>query len=338
MNFSLIEQERFFGEGAGEFGGIGGEALVDKPKSKWKPFMKPGVKPKWCRDRLVDVEHIRLEIAPDFETKSLTGAATLTVRPINQGTTFLTLDAAEMEIKSVKAEGRAVDYTHDGEALTVHFDSPPSPDRSLEIEVEYSCTPRRGGYFVGPDSGYPNKHLEFWTQGQDEDSRYWFPCFDYPNEKASSEIIARVPKGMTSLSNGKLINVEDNGDHELHHWKQDLPHVAYLMTLVVGNYFKHTDEWDGIEVSYYVPPGREEDGHRSFGKTPKMVKFFSEKTGVRYPWEKYAQITAADFIFGGMENTGATTQTELTLHDERAHLDFSSDPLNSHELAHQWFG
>jgi aminopeptidase N len=39
-----------------------------------------------------------------------------------------------------------------------------------------------------------------------------------------------------------------------------------------------------------------------------------------------------------MENTSATTQTDRTLHDERAHLDFSSDPLVSHELAHQWFG
>ena len=45
-----------------------------------------------------------------------------------------------------------------------------------------------------------------------------------------------------------------------------------------------------------------------------------------------------DFIFGGMENTSATTQTDLTLHDERAHMDFTSDGLVSHELAHQWFG
>jgi aminopeptidase N len=39
-----------------------------------------------------------------------------------------------------------------------------------------------------------------------------------------------------------------------------------------------------------------------------------------------------------MENTTATTLTELTLHDERAHLDFTSEHLVAHELAHQWFG
>ncbi|MBE7492878.1 MAG: HEAT repeat domain-containing protein [Planctomycetes bacterium] len=327
MNFSLTEHERFFGA-------VGG--LDAKPA--WKPFMKKGTRPKWCRDRVVDVRHIKLEIAPDFERKSITGTAHLTVAPINDGTTLLDLDACEMQIAAVRADGKPVNWHHDGEKLTVNFGRELAPDRDITIAVDYSATPRRGAYFVGPDRDYPDKHREFWTQGQDEDSRYWFPCFDYPNEKATTEIIARVPKGMTSLSNGVLVNVQEKRDHALHHWKMDVPHVAYLVTLVIGDYVKVSKEWDGIQVDYYVPPGREEDGERSFGRTPEMVKFFSEKIGVKYPYPKYAQITATDFIFGGMENTTATTQTDLTLHDARAHLDFSSDPLNSHELAHQWFG
>ena len=329
MNFSLTEQARFFnGFGAG---------YLDA-KSKHKPFMKKGTPPKWCRDRIVDVQHIKLEIAPDFDTKSISGTSTLTVAPIYDDTDFMVLDACEMEIESVSLEGKALEHHHDGENLTVYFGKTLEPDKHFELAIKYSATPSRGAYFVGPDHGYPDKHLEFWTQGQDEDSRYWFPCFDYPNERMTSEIIARVPKGMTSLSNGALIDERDEGDYHYHHWKHEVPHVPYLMMLVIGDYVKVSKEWDGIPVDYYVPPGREEDGERSFDPTPDMVRFFSEKTGVRYPYAKYAQITAEDFIFGGMENTTATLQTSLTLHDERAHLDFSSDPLNSHELAHQWFG
>ncbi len=330
MNFSLTEEARFFRDAAWlqEAADANGR----------KPFMKKGTEPKWCRDRFVDVQHIRLEIAPDFKTKSISGTSTLTVAPIYEDTDFLVLDACEMEIESVSADGRSVNFHHDGEKLTLQFGQKLEADRPLEIAIRYRATPRRGAYFVGPDHGYPDKHLEFWTQGQDEDSRYWFPCFDYPNEKATSEVIARVPKGMTSLSNGALVNTEDHGDYQLHHWKHDVPHVTYLIMLVIGDYVKVSKEWDGIPVDYYVPPGREDDGERSFGPTPDMVKFFSEKTGVRYPYAKYAQITAEDFIFGGMENTSATLQTALTLHDATAHLDFSSDPLNSHELAHQWFG
>lgn len=336
MNFSLTEEARFFSGMGADY--LQAQQAQAENKNSWKPFMKKGTPPKWCRDRMVDVRHIRLEIAPDFKTKSISGTATLTVAPIYDDTDHLVLDACEMEIESVHVDGAVGDFNHDGENLTVRFGVKLPPDEPVEIAVRYHATPRRGAYFVGPDSGYPGKHLEFWTQGQDEDSRYWFPCFDYPNEKATSEIIARVPKGMTSLSNGALVNSEDIGEYSLHHWKHEVPHVAYLMMLVIGDFVKVSKEWDGIPVDYYVPPGREADGERSFGRTPEMVKFFSDKTGVRYPYAKYAQITAEDFIFGGMENTTATLQTALTLHDAQAALDFSSDPLNSHELAHQWFG
>jgi len=75
-----------------------------------------------------------------------------------------------------------------------------------------------------------------------------------------------------------------------------------------------------------------------FGNTPRMIQFFERKIGVPYPYAKYAQVAVSDFIFGGMENSSATTQTADTMHDARAHLDFKSDPLVAHELAHQWWG
>lgn len=69
-----------------------------------------------------------------------------------------------------------------------------------------------------------------------------------------------------------------------------------------------------------------------------MMDFFSRKIGYRYPWPKYAQICVDEYNWGGMEHTSATTLNLGTLHDERAHLDVSSDNLVAHELAHQWWG
>ena len=68
-----------------------------------------------------------------------------------------------------------------------------------------------------------------------------------------------------------------------------------------------------------------------------MVRFFSEKTGVKYPYPKYSQTLVEDFG-GGMENISATTQIEEMIHDEREMIDNDSDSLQAHELAHQWFG
>ncbi|MDI6767184.1 MAG: M1 family aminopeptidase [Bacteroidota bacterium] len=91
-------------------------------------------------------------------------------------------------------------------------------------------------------------------------------------------------------------------------------------------------------ISNYVYKHQEADAIRSFGKTPKMMEFFTTHISYPYPWEKFSQTVVADFIFGGMENVRAVTLSDNTIHDSRAHLDYSSDDLVAHELAHQWFG
>jgi aminopeptidase N len=69
-----------------------------------------------------------------------------------------------------------------------------------------------------------------------------------------------------------------------------------------------------------------------------MIRFFSEKTGQPYPYNKYAQVCVPDFVAGGMENITATTMTDSALVDEIAALEGDADGLVAHELAHQWFG
>ncbi|MCY3020413.1 MAG: M1 family aminopeptidase [Planctomycetota bacterium] len=311
----------------------------EQPK-KWKPFQPSGTPPKYCRDRVVDVRHIKLEITLNVPGKSFKGRASLTVRPIADEVRTLELDAVALRISAVACNGKPVrEFTATGQKLSMAFDKPLAPDRNVTLTIDYSATPQRGLYFVGPARHYPKKRLSVWSQGQDEDSRYWFPCFDYPNEKATSELLATVPGKWFCLSNGRLLERRANRDGTAtFHWRQDVPHSAYLITLCAGEYTEVANEWDGIPVNFYVPPDRVADGRRSFGQTAKMVAFYSRLIGVRYPFAKYAQITATDFIFGGMENTSATTQTDRTLHDARAHLDFSSEPLVSHELVHSWFG
>jgi aminopeptidase N len=70
-----------------------------------------------------------------------------------------------------------------------------------------------------------------------------------------------------------------------------------------------------------------------------MVDLFSSRTGVPYPWAKYDQAVAPDYIFGGMENVTATTQADdRILHPAWAEPEANAEALVAHELAHQWFG
>ncbi len=308
-----------------------------------KPFAQPGDRPVWGRDRPIAVEHLRLEFDFDLRRRVVNGVATTTFRPRNDGLREAVFDAIELDIESVTdGEGRDLRFSIGDGTLRIDLGRPRPASRSITTVVRYSCRPRRGLYFNAPDDGYPERPAQIWTQGQAEDSACYFPCFDYPGEKATSELIATVPAGWFALSNGRLAEVREDRRRRrtTYHWVQDVPHPAYLITLVAGEFDVVEDDADGVPIQYYGPKGSAEDLKRAFGRTPEMVRFFSERIGMPYPWAKYATVAVADFIFGGMENTSATTMTDTLLHDERAHPDFveRADSITAHELAHQWFG
>jgi len=305
-----------------------------------KRFESPGAKPHYNPDRPGQVEHIFLDLKLDIPHQSYEGKCSITLTPIRNGIDRLTLDAVNLNIQSVQVDEVSQSFDYDGERLSIKLNQPTQANKQIVIEITYSVEkPQRGIYFIQPDKHYPNKPIQVWTQGEDEDSRFWFPCFDYPGQLSTSEIRVRVPKHLIAISNGELIATQEDGDDKTYHWSQQQVHPTYLMTLAVSDFAEIQDEWRGKPVTYYVERGREEDAKRSMGKTPRMMEFLSEKYGYSYAYPKYAQVCIDDFIFGGMENTSTTLLTDRCLLDQRAALDNrNTESLVVHELAHQWFG
>jgi aminopeptidase N len=305
-----------------------------------RSFQLPGSRPHYNPDRPGRVEHIFLDLQLDISRQLLQGTCHIRLQPIRIQVDKLVIDAVDLQIAAVRVSNHPNTFNYDGECLEIPLSGDLLLDQPLQIDIDYSVEkPQRGIYFIAPSPDYPDKPNQVWTQGEDEDSRYWFPCFDYPGQLATSEIRIAVPKGFHAISNGHLINQTTEGDHHIYHWQQEQVHPTYLMTLAVGRFAELTDSWNGKTVNYYVEKGREEDGRRSMGKTPEMIEFFSKQFGYPYPFVAYNQVCVDDFIFGGMENTGTTLLTARCLLDERASLDnFNTEFLVAHELAHQWFG
>lgn len=302
-------------------------------------FMLGERRPTFAPHRVCDVRHLRIEVGLDFLDRRVDGVCTQSLTVLNDGPTTLVLDAVEMTVHQVSRAGEPLDYHHDGKRLSVELGEQ-KRGTELDLVIRYTARPRRGLYFLAPDDGYPARPEQVWTQGQDEDNRFWFPCFDHPHGKSTSEVVVTVPARMTALSNGVLLSdrPSDDGERRTLHYRHDVPHSSYLITLVAGQFHEKRESWEGVELRYLVAPEHAADLDRSLGRTAEMMALFSRLTGRKYPYSTYSQVCVADFIFGGMENTTATTLTDSTLHDERAHQDFSSEPLVAHELAHQWFG
>jgi aminopeptidase N len=311
-------------------------------------FALPGARPQYGPDKLVAVEHIDLHLAPEFANQSLDGVCTMTVRALDEPVASLTLDAVDLEVSGVEQlsgesrNARDLRFTLRQGSLEIEFEPAIAAGGRTTFAVRYRVSkPRHGLFFVKPSAAHPEKIEHVWTQSQDQYARYWFPCLDYPHEKQTTSTTIVVPKGTFALGNGELIERRDEDGHTIFRYRQDVPHSTYLVTMVAGPFVEVASGVagrNGVPIFYYVLPGREKDGERAFGATPRMLEVYERRTGTPYPYARYSQIAVSDFIFGGMENTSATTQTDRTLHDETAHLDFSSDPLVSHELAHQWFG
>ena len=303
-----------------------------------REFAFPGTRPKFAPDRIVDLQHIALVLDVDPAQRSLSGNVTLRGSVIAPGTRVLELDAVELQIDVVTVGSEAAAFRHDGKRLRIELPAPLVAGSEVTIAIAYRGAPRRGLYFIGPDEGYPQKPVQAWTQGQDEDSRYWFPCIDTPNEKATSELTVTVPAHLFALSNGVLVSDRTDGDRRTLHWRLDVPHSCYLVTLAIGDFAAIETRWRDVPVVYYVERGKEAAAERTLARTPQMLELFSRLFGVPYPYPRYAQVFVADFIFGGMENTTATTLTDTVLIDDRAAIDYDIDALVAHELAHQWFG
>ena len=305
-----------------------------------RPFVLPGTKRQYERDRPFAIRHIALDLVLDVASASVAGDATVTFERVDGAAKTLVLDAASFDVKRVEldvgAGSRSVAHAYDGDRLSVTIDG--GVEKGA-LRVTYRVTPRRGLYFLAPDEHVKDRPTQVWSQCQDEDARYWFPCHDKPHVKQTTEVRVKVPSGWTALSNGRLLAKTTERDGDVFHWKQDKPHPSYLVTLVAGTFVTLEDESVGdVAVTYLVPPGREEDGRRTFAETPGMIRHFGAITGTPFPWDKYAQVVVSDFIFGGMENTSATTMYEHILVDARAAIDVTGDDLVAHELAHQWFG
>lgn len=294
----------------------------------------------YAPDRQVDVQHIRLDVTPDFDQRTVTGVVSITASPIVKPLEVLRLDATDIRVDSIRGDGAQVaDFTSTRSDLQVAFVKPIPAGSTFTVHIAYSAEPNAGLYFRTAAMGYPAADTHLWTQGEAHEARHWFPCFDYPNERATSEIICHVPKAMTVLSNGRRVGEEvDDQGRKTVHWLQDQSQPTYLICLVAGYFEKLEDRHRDVPLGYYVQPTLAEHAANSFRDTADIMAFYEEEIGVPFPWNKYDQVTIRDFVAGGMENTTLTTLTHRTIFSNATENIRTSRHLDAHEMAHQWFG
>ena len=290
-----------------------------------------------------DLLHQRIEVKNfDWDSTSFDGWVTTSVASLRPGLETVVLDMERrMDVRSVTAAGRALAYDRPGDSLVVRLARPTKLGDTLRFTVSYHARimQGRGLYFFQAEPGRAHRPQQVYSGGGTDGNPRWLPTLAAPHDKATWELIATVPAPLTVVSNGRLVsNRTVARGLRTTHWSQEKPASTYLISLVAAPLVRIQDHWRDIPLQYYVYPEDSTLARPLFGMTPDVMETYTRLTGVSYPWNKYAQVTAADFI-GGMENVGATTLVDW-LPDPRAYRDrpWYRVTLIPHELAHQWFG
>jgi aminopeptidase N len=302
-----------------------------------------------------DLIHQRIEVANfDWNVTGFDGNVTTTVVSLRPGLDSVVLAMGRgLAVRSVTgARGAALMFLRPGDTIVVRLPRPAGFRDTVRFTIDYRgrITQGRGLYFFKAEPGRSRRPQQVYSGGGTDGNPNWIPTYAGPNDKATWELVARVPAELTVVSNGRLVSDRPDAaarargqgaararTHTVQ-WRQDRPASTYLISLVAAPFKKVSERWRDVPLDYYVYPEDVPLARRLFGITPDIMETFTRLTGVKYPWAKYSQATVTDFI-GGMENVGATTLVDW-LPDARAYRDrpWYRQSLIPHELAHQWFG
>jgi aminopeptidase N len=298
----------------------------------------PGNGRQYARDRLINVTHQKIDFTPNFKERTLSGIATTQFAPIAKPLESLRLDAVDLTVQKVESSHPIESWNNDDKGIDVIFKKPIPTGENASVTIHYSAQPQDGLFFRTEAMGYPVGDDHFWTQGEPEKHRHWFPGYDFPNERFTTEVICHVPEDMVVLSNGTLISDTVTNQIRTTHWHQQKEHVNYLISVIAGHFKKLEAKHGEVPLAFYTTPSHFSEAENSFRDTAKILAFLESEIGVPYPWAKYDNVCVADFVAGGMENTSITTLTTGTLFTTASENLHSSHRLDAHEATHQWFG
>ncbi|NPA68586.1 MAG: M1 family peptidase [Chlorobi bacterium] len=305
-----------------------------------------------CNTVKNNIINTELHIKFKYKTKQAEGYAVITAKPHFYPVDSVTLDAKEFNIKNIYeiTDNKKIplSYKYENNKLKIKLNKTYTRNDTFKIAVRYIANPEKAGqnapasiignkglYFFDTDTDNP----QIWTQGETQSNSCWFPVIDSPNQKITQDFYITVKREFTTLSNGKLISsVPDENGMRTDYWRQEKPHAPYLAAIIAGKFSEITDTWRNIPLKVYVEPGNEDKARKVFGKTNKMIEFYSSILDYDFPWDKYSQAVVRNFVAGAMENTGAVTFANSVLNFNSEKQRLQNEITVAHELAHHWFG
>jgi aminopeptidase N len=302
----------------------------------------PGKLPKTVVPR-----HYAIELKPDLASLTTAGTETVDVE-LREPSARLTLNAVNMEITEASVDngaGRA-DIAFDAAAETADLRFPQSLPVGLhKLRIGFTSHINafaRGLFYVDYPTAQGSKRM-ISSQLEPSDARRIFPCWDEPAFKATFALSVTVPRAFMAVGNMPAER-EDAVAPDLKRISfATTPRMSsYLFVLAAGELERQTTQADGVTVGVVTTRGKSDHGRFALESAAKLLGYYNDYFGARYPLPKLDLIAVPGGIGGAMENWGG-----ITFFESRLLFDPATNPdaarrgifaILAHEMAHQWFG
>ena len=283
----------------------------------------------------VSIKDLALELAMDFEARTLAGSATYTLDWRDGEARQLVLDTRDLTIDKVvgeRGDGKWQDLAFElgaadarlGSKLTIQ-----APDQNPRIRVNYSTSPDASGLqWLTPAMTDGGEQPFMFSQSQQIHARSWVPLQDTPQVRFTYTAHVTSPDDvMVLMSADNDPEAERDGDYS---FEMPQPIPSYLLAIAAGDLvFKPISERAGV----WAEPGMVDAAVAEFADTEKMIQVTEELYGP-YQWGRYdLLILPPSFPYGGMENPRLSFITPTVIVGDKSLVS-----LIAHELAHSWSG
>jgi aminopeptidase N len=293
-----------------------------------------------CRAERVGDVSVQLQLHLRKDAESFDGDVVLSfaTRP---GSSPVFLDCLVTELLQVSLNGTDLPgEAWDGTRLWL-------PEERLQeknrLKVKYCSRygSRGTGFhrFVDPEDG--NEFI--YTNCEPYDAHRVLPCFDQPDLKATFSLEVLAPVGWQVISNLLEESIEDLGEERRWVFPQGPRISTYLFHVSSGPMVKWEDERARIPSRLFARPSMAQfvDPEAVFEVTRRGFDFYEEYFETPYPFSKYDQVFAPEFMTGAMENVGAVLINDIRYcfrHQPSQDERLERSMVILHEMAHMWFG
>ena len=242
----------------------------------------------------------------------------------------ITFDFSDMVIESILVNGANANYDYGGGYLNIVLPQPATAGETLLVHIAYNGYPQLHSTPFWPEGIFFLNHVIYTLQCP-EGSRYWYPSWDKPFDKATLEMNITVPDTLFICSNGLLQDSTNNGNGTItYSWKHNYPVATYLQMFSASRYVQLKDTTHSIPIIHYIYPEDSAKAVVDFARIPEAIDYFSTLFGP-YAFEKFGYNESE--VGGGMEH-----QTNVSLGSFLLTGTGSNEIIFVHELSHQWWG